>query len=76
MRAAAKPQYHLAVRTYSGVAAKTLKPASGITKRTSVFSLTPKRPISSTPQNNNKDFFPPPQTPNVKQVQTAWVHPV
>ena len=76
MRAAAKPQYHLVVRTYSGVAAKTLKPARGINKRTAVFSLTPKRPISSTPQKNNKDFFPPPKTPNVKQVQTAWVHPV
>lgn len=76
-RAAAKPQYlHLAVRTYSGVAATTLNPACGANKRTSILSLTSKRPISSTPQNQITDYFPPPKAPNVKEVQTAWVHPV
>ncbi|KAJ5956130.1 hypothetical protein N7501_010409 [Penicillium viridicatum] len=77
LRAAAKPQYlHFAVRTYSGVAATTLNPACEANKRISIFSLTSKRPISSTPQNQITDYFPPPKAPNVKEVQTAWVHPV
>lgn len=77
LRAATKPQYlHLAVRTYSIVAATTLNPACGVSKRTLTFSLTSKRSISSTPQNQITDYFPPPKTPNVKEVQTAWVHPV
>ncbi|OQE45890.1 hypothetical protein PENCOP_c001G00571 [Penicillium coprophilum] len=77
LRAAAKLQYlHLAVRTYSGVAATTFNPTCGASKRTSSLSLTSKRPISSTPQNQIEDYFPAPKTPNVKEVKTAWVHPV
>ncbi|KAJ5237336.1 hypothetical protein N7489_007427 [Penicillium chrysogenum] len=78
LRAAARPQYlHLAVRTCSGVVATTLNSSCGVSKRTSAFSLTSKRPISSTPKSQTiTDYFPAPETPNVKEVQTAWVHPV
>ncbi|KAJ5959617.1 uncharacterized protein N7479_006767 [Penicillium vulpinum] len=77
MRATARLQYlQLAVRTYSGVAVTTFNPTCGVSKHTSAFGLTSKRPISSTHQNKINEYFPPPQTPNVKAVQTAWVHPV
>ncbi|CAI7658060.1 unnamed protein product [Penicillium glandicola] len=77
LRAAVRPQYlQLAVQTYSGIAATTFNPPCGVSKRTSAFSLTSKRPISSTRQNQITEYFPPPKTPNVKEVQTAWVHPV
>ncbi|KAL3484333.1 putative alternative oxidase AlxA [Aspergillus germanicus] len=35
-----------------------------------------KRYNSSTPGDNSKEFFPPPKAPHIKQVKTAWVHPV
>lgn len=31
---------------------------------------------SSGPGDNTKDFFLPPSAPHIKQVETAWVHPV
>lgn len=39
-------------------------------------TLTSTRLISSTPQNRIKEYFPPPKNPNVKEIQSAWVHPV
>jgi hypothetical protein len=77
LRAAARLQHmHLVVRTYSGIAATRFNPTCGVENRTSTLSLTSKRPISSTPKNQIEEYFPPPQTPNVKAVKTAWVHPV
>ncbi|CAG7940246.1 unnamed protein product [Penicillium salamii] len=71
---AVRPQYlHLALRTYSGVACTKYNPASQAKKS---YTLTSKRPISSTHQNQNTEYFPAPKTPNVKEVQTAWTHPV
>ncbi|KAL2844086.1 alternative oxidase-domain-containing protein [Aspergillus pseudoustus] len=31
---------------------------------------------SSAPSDRTKAFFPPPSAPHIKQVETAWVHPV
>lgn len=71
---AVRPQYlHLALRTYSGVACTKYNPASQAKKS---YTLTSKHPISSTHQNQNTEYFPAPKTPNVKEVQTAWTHPV
>ncbi|KAJ5550177.1 Alternative oxidase [Penicillium sp. DV-2018c] len=67
---------HTTVRAYSGVAAIAFSPACGATKRTSPFSLTSKRPISSTSQKQITEYFPPPKTPNVKEVESPWAHPV
>ncbi|KAI9929351.1 hypothetical protein ASPWEDRAFT_134941 [Aspergillus wentii DTO 134E9] len=35
-----------------------------------------KRFISATPQHRIKEYFPPPQSPGVKQVISVWSHPV
>lgn len=71
-RTAARPQYlHLALR--SSVAYTSCSPSYQVNKS---YTLTSKRPISSTHQNQTKEYFPPPKTPNVKEVQTAWTHPV
>ncbi|KAJ6073038.1 hypothetical protein N7467_011123 [Penicillium canescens] len=72
LRAAVRPQYlHLAAQTCSGIAVTTLSSSL----RTRSLNHT-KRLISSTPQNQIKEFFPPPKSSNVKEVQSAWVHPV
>ncbi|KAJ6070029.1 hypothetical protein N7499_011916 [Penicillium canescens] len=72
LRAAVRPQYlHLAAQTCSGIAVTTLSSSL----RTGSPNHT-KRLISSTPQNQIKEFFPPPKSSNVKGVQSAWVHPV
>lgn len=71
LRTAARSQYlHLALRTCSGIACTAHRPASQAT------NLTSKRLISSTHQNQIKEYFPPPKNPNVKEVSSAWVHPV
>ncbi|CAI7670913.1 unnamed protein product [Penicillium bialowiezense] len=71
-RTAARPQYlHLALR--SSVAYTSCSPSYQVNKS---YTLGSKRPISSTHQNQTKEYFPPPKTPNVKEVQTAWTHPV
>ncbi|KAL3451509.1 mitochondrial alternative oxidase [Aspergillus insuetus] len=38
--------------------------------------ITTGRFSSSAPGDNSKEFFPPPKAPHIKQVKTAWVHPV
>ena len=78
LRAAARPQAHLylAVRTYSGVSSSHLHSSCRSKTHSSSLTYTSKRPISSTPQNQIKDYFPPPQTLGVKEVTTAWAHPV
>ncbi|KAJ5168732.1 Alternative oxidase [Penicillium canariense] len=75
---AARPQtfLHLAVRTYSGVAVTTFNTSSLARNRSSPFTYTSKRFISSTPRSQIKEYFPPPTTPGVKEVTSAWVHPV
>lgn len=35
-----------------------------------------KRFISSTQQQQIKEFFPPPNAPHIKETDTAWAHPV
>lgn len=91
LRAARTPVYlHLAVRAYSGVAVKTLHGSSCLNVRSSPY--TSKRSIHSTPENKItptaqhhispsskkqiKEFFPPPEAPGVKEVASAWAHPV
>lgn len=78
LRAAARPQayLHLAVRSTSGVAIAQLHSSSRANTHSSPFTYTPKRPISSTAQNKIKEYFPPLQTPGVKDVATTWAHPV
>ncbi|CAG7975089.1 unnamed protein product [Penicillium olsonii] len=72
-RTVVNPQYlNLALRTYSGVASTTYNSAS----RAKSHTLTPKRHISSTQQKQTTEYFPAPKTPNVKEVKTAWAHPV
>jgi hypothetical protein len=73
--AAPRAGLHLAVRTYSGVAVMTFNPCH--TRRRSAPLPSPaKRLISSTPQHHIKDYFPPPESATVKEVHTAWAHPV
>ncbi|KAJ5773274.1 hypothetical protein N7457_008170 [Penicillium paradoxum] len=76
LQVAGRMQYLLAMRTCSGVAMSASNPACGVTRRTPTFSLTSKRLISSTAQKQIKEFFPAPETPNIKRVQSAWAHPV
>lgn len=45
-------------------------------KQATPFTYTSKRSISSTQQNQIKEYFPPTKEPAVKEVTTAWVHPV
>lgn len=68
--------FHLASRAYSGVAVKGINGSSRANRNLAPFTCTSKRPISSTPQNQIKEFFPPTKEPGVKEVETAWVHPV
>ncbi|KAJ5467360.1 Alternative oxidase [Penicillium sp. IBT 31633x] len=77
LQAAVRPQYlQLAVRTYCGVGVTGYTPKCRASKQSSAVSLTSKRPISSTPQKQITEYFPPPKVDNVKEVQSAWVHPV
>ncbi|CAI7661580.1 Alternative oxidase [Penicillium manginii] len=78
LRVAARPQsyFYLAARAYSGVAATSLPNCYRVNKRPSPVIYTPKRLISSTEHKQIKEYFPPPQTPGVKEVESAWAHPV
>jgi hypothetical protein len=78
LRVAARPQTYLflAVRTYSGVAASTINSSCLARHHASPLTYTPKRLISSTPQPQIKEFFPPPANPAVKEVASAWSHPM
>lgn len=74
LRTAARPQYlHLALRTCPGVICHAYNPARRANKSAIPTS---KRLISSTPQNRIEEYFPPPKNPNVKEIQSAWAHPV
>jgi hypothetical protein len=73
------------VRGYSSAAAMAglrsgntclLSPGHTSTTYQHQRSVAPKRYISSTKHTQIKDFFPPPQAPHVKEVQSAWRHPV
>ncbi|KAJ5785167.1 Alternative oxidase [Penicillium pulvis] len=77
-RTAARPStyIHLVARSYSGLTVAKLGSSQFIHAHKSPFTYTPKRLISSTPQNQIKEFFPPPQTSGVKEVESAWAHPV
>ncbi|KAJ5460639.1 Alternative oxidase [Penicillium daleae] len=78
LRVATRPQTYLflAVRTYSGVAATTLNSSCLAKQRPSPLTYTSKRLISSTPKPQIKEFFPPPENPAVKDVASAWSHPI
>lgn len=71
-RLAVRPQsyLHLAVRSYSGLAA-----THHARNLASSPIYTPKRRIHSTPQNQIKEYFPPPEVKGV-EVDSAWQHPV
>ena len=77
-RTAARPStyIHLVARNYSGLTVAKLGSSQFIHAHNSPFAYTPMRLISSTPQNQIKEFFPPPQTSGVKEVESAWAHPV
>ncbi|KAJ5125779.1 hypothetical protein N7448_005093 [Penicillium atrosanguineum] len=78
LRVAARPTayFHLAVRAYSAVAVKGINGSARANRNPAFFTCTSKRSISSTPQNQITEFFPPPKEPGVKEVESAWVHPV
>jgi len=78
LRVAARPQPYvfLIARAYSGAAVTSYPGCCRLNKRPSPVTRTPKRFISSTHQNQTKEFFPPPHTPGVKEVDSAWNHPV
>ncbi|OJJ48005.1 hypothetical protein ASPZODRAFT_64231 [Penicilliopsis zonata CBS 506.65] len=45
--------------------------------RLPLHSKTMKRYITSTPQQTKiKEFFPPPETPRIKETDSSWVHPI
>jgi hypothetical protein len=76
-RAAARPTayFHL-VRAYSGVAVKGIDSSNRVNRNPAIFTCTSKRTISSTRQNQIKEYFPATKEPGVKEVTSAWVHPV
>ncbi|KAJ5596252.1 Alternative oxidase [Penicillium hetheringtonii] len=78
LRVAARPQSYvfLIARAYSGAAVTSYPGCCRLNKRPSPVTRIPKRFISSTQQNQTKEFFPPPHTPGVKEVDSAWNHPV
>ena len=76
IRAAIPKSYmHIATRNYSNVIAMNGLRCSGslVANR---HQTAGKRFISTTPKSQIKEFFPPPTAPHVKEVETAWVHPV
>jgi hypothetical protein len=78
LRVAARPQTYLflAVRTYSGVATTTFNTSCLAKQRQVALTYTSKRLISSSPQPQIKEYFPPPAVPGVKEVASAWSHPM
>jgi hypothetical protein len=78
LRVAAQPTayFNLAVRAYSGVAVKGINGRRRANRNPALYTFTSKRIISSTPQNKITEFFPAPKEPGVKEVESAWVHPV
>ncbi|EAU33760.1 alternative oxidase, mitochondrial precursor [Aspergillus terreus NIH2624] len=80
IRAAVFPKSYLLVssRGYASLLATTsLRYSNGSLLATKPgYHRTTKRFISSTPQQQIKEFFPPPNTPQIKESETAWVHPV
>ncbi|OJJ77859.1 hypothetical protein ASPBRDRAFT_113570 [Aspergillus brasiliensis CBS 101740] len=70
-----KSYMHIATRNYSSVIAMSglrCSASLGATRHQTAG----KRFISTTPKSQIKEFFPPPTAPHVKEVETAWVHPV
>ncbi|KAF7712836.1 Alternative oxidase, mitochondrial [Penicillium ucsense] len=78
LRATARPQsvLYFAIRTYSTGSSTWNRPSCLVHQRSSPVFYTAKRPISSTPQPQIKEYFPPPENPAVKEVDSAWAHPV
>ncbi|KAF9888229.1 hypothetical protein FE257_009224 [Aspergillus nanangensis] len=65
-------------RSYASLVATTgLRCGSGpLLARKRQSQTNTKRFISSTPQQQIKDFFPAPNTPRIKESETAWAHPI
>ena len=63
-----KPYLCLAARSYPCATATTGLRYSSTTAN--------KRSLSSTPQKQINEFFPPPKAPHIREVETPWVHPV
>lgn len=79
IRMAALPKHYLqfTVRSYTKQMATTgLRCTGQWSANKCHLQPTTKRYISSTPQTQIKDYFPPPDAPKIKEVETAWVHPV
>lgn len=79
IRMAALPKHYLqfTVRTYTKQMASTGLRCTGQWSANKYHQQPPtKRYISSTPQSQIKDYFPPPDAPKIKEVETAWAHPV
>ncbi|KAH8429024.1 alternative oxidase [Aspergillus melleus] len=49
---------------------------TGIVRSNIIYTCCSRRFISSTSQNQIKEYFPAPDTPGVKEVTTAWSHPI
>ncbi|KAJ6028485.1 hypothetical protein N7540_004061 [Penicillium herquei] len=78
LRAAARPHTYipLIARSCSGVTIARLHTSHGSNNHAVSGVYTPKHGISSTPHHQIKEFFPPPRAEGVKEVETAWAHPV
>ncbi|KAL4817295.1 mitochondrial alternative oxidase [Aspergillus spinulosporus] len=79
LRVAAMSKHHLhfTVQTCTRcMASAGLRYSSLPLAKRSYDQSTGKRFISSTPQSQIKDYFPPPDAPKIVEVKTAWAHPV
>lgn len=63
------------LKTYSGTtsSATTFCPAVIVVQ---LSRWTPTRNFHSTPRAQFKEFFPEPDTPNIKKTEAAWPHPM
>nr|AAN39883.1 mitochondrial alternative oxidase [Aspergillus nidulans] len=79
IRGGAIPKHYLqfTVRTYTrSMASAGLRYSNPPLVKKCYDQPTGKRFISSTPQSQIKDYFPPPDAPKIVEVKTAWAHPV
>ncbi|KJK64669.1 Alternative oxidase [Aspergillus parasiticus SU-1] len=78
LRAASLPKsyLHLTLRGCTGSVTTAGLRCSGPLLASRINHQNTKRFISSTPQTQTKEFFPPPNAPHIKEVETAWAHPV
>jgi hypothetical protein len=77
--AATLPKHYVqfTVRTYTrGIATTGLRCSGSYFSSNYTHQPATKRLIHSTPKSQIKEYFPPPDAPKIKEVKSAWVHPV